>query len=282
MRKSPAEAGKRLWREPAPAKVNLALHVTGCLPSGLHSVETVAGFAELGDVVTIEAADTTSLDIKGPMAGFLDGGANIILRAAAFFAPDLSFRITLEKNIPVAAGLGGGSADAAAVIRAIAGLSGRPLPDPVDLAVLGSDVPMCLRSEPAFAYGAGETLKPASLPKYHILLVNPLQPVLTRDAFAALKGRSNPGLEAPPGPEGWDSWLSRQRNDLEGAARSIAPAVSEALGELGRFPGSLAVRMSGSGATCFGLFRDSAAAESAFEGIQASRPGWWSAKTILR
>lgn len=269
----------------APAKVNLCLHVTGRRADGYHLLDTLAVFAEAADLVEVAAAAETSLAVSGPFAGPLDSDPadNLVLRAAAALAgrgPGFACRLT--KNLPVAAGLGGGSADAAAALRAMAGLCGQA-PDDEELArlglALGADVPMCLRSVPLRARGVGEEIEPLDgFPRLSLVLVNPRVPVSTGEVFRRLGGRFGGPAADPTGLR--DSrdvagWIAATRNDLEEPARAVEPAVAAVLDALGDEPGCLAARMSGSGATCFGVFDDDAAAERAARQLGGAQPGWW-------
>ena len=259
--------------EPAPAKINLALHVTGRRPDGYHLLDSLVVFTELGDRVTV-APGTPSLRITGPFADDLPfTGDNLCLRAARSVGADAA--ITLYKALPVASGIGGGSADAAAVLRAL----GRRPAAPEEL---GADVPVCLASVPARMRGLGEIVDPLpGVPALHLVLVNPRVPVSTPEVFRALHRRDNPGLPDPP--EGADAallveWLKATGNDLQPPAIRVAPVIADALAALADAGAALA-RMSGSGATCFGIFPDAAAALRAAQSIAAVRPGWWIADT---
>ena len=278
--------------EPAPAKINLALHVIGRLDDGRHALESPVAFAELADTVAVEPADRDAFRIDGPFAPALaddDPAANLVLRArdalrarAGVSAP---VAIALTKRVPVAAGLGGGSADAAATLRALRSLWRLALTD-ADLAAvgapLGSDVPMCVVSRALVAKGAGERLAPLEggaaalgLAGRGLVLLNPGAPVSTAAVFAALERRGN----APLPPVGDDplEWLRSCRNDLEAPARAIAPAIGEALDVLRG--GALLARMSGSGATCFAVVESEAAAEAMRARIAARHPDWFVAAT---
>lgn len=259
--------------EPAPAKINLCLHVTGRRHDGYHLLDSLVVFTEFGDRVTV-APGPLSLAVEGPFAaGLAADDDNLCLRAARSVGGDGA--ITLHKALPVASGIGGGSADAAAVLRAL----GRT---PADPAALGADVPVCLACVPARMRGVGEVVEPvAGLPALHLLLVNPRVAVPTPRVFRALARRDNPGLpDLPVRPDAGAlvAWLQGTRNDLEAAAIGIAPEVADALALLAGDGAQLA-RMSGSGATCFGVFPDSAAARAARDAISTARPGWWVAQT---
>lgn len=249
-------------------------------------------FADCGDRLTAAPADGLSLALAGPFAaGLAAEPDNLVLRAARALAEATGAapraRLLLDKHLPVASGIGGGSADAAAALRALCRLwDVTPGADALARIALrlGADVPVCLASRPARMQGIGEALAPApALPPCGLLLVNPGVAVATRDVFRARTG----AWSAPATlPAGWDSAaamaaaLAALRNDLEPPARLLCPAVDTVLAAIGAQPGCLLVRMSGSGATCFGLFADAAAAARAAEGV--ARPGWWVSAGSLR
>lgn len=276
--------------EIARAKVNLALHVVGRRADGYHLLDSLVAFPPIGDRITVAPADGLSLAVTGPGADDLSSTApadNLVMRAAERLrrlgpAGMPGAAITLEKHLPVAAGLGGGSADAAAAIRALAGLWGFA-PDEGDLAALaeglGADVPMCLASAPLRAGGIGERITPVpALPRLGIVLANPGVPVSTPAVFRALASRDNPPMPDLPGA--WDAasllgYLGACRNDLEAPAIAVAPAVAATLEALAALPGARLARMSGSGATCFALFDHPGAADAAGHALSAARPSWW-------
>ncbi|PZQ52223.1 MAG: 4-(cytidine 5'-diphospho)-2-C-methyl-D-erythritol kinase [Rhodovulum sulfidophilum] len=265
-------------RERARAKVNLCLHVTGRRTDGYHLLDSLVTFAEVGDEITAEPAPAPGLVIDGPFAAGLDAGPdNLVLRAARAMGGG-GAAIRLTKNLPVASGIGGGSADAAATLRALARLRGAPLPEPAAVLALGADVPVCLAGQPTRMSGIGEVLEPLALPSCAMVLVNPGVAVPTGAVFARLARRDNPPLPAPgalPDAAALFAYLRATRNDLEPAARDIAPEIDRALTALAGQPGCALARMSGSGATCFGLFATAAEAEAAAAGIRAAEPGWW-------
>lgn len=261
----------------APAKVNLALHVTGRRADGYHLLDSLVVFAGTGDRIRVEPGPL-SLSVTGPRAAALAGADdNLVLRAARLMGAEA--RITLEKHLPVASGIGGGSSDAAAALRALARLTGRDVPG--DVLSLGADVPVCLAARPARMRGIGEDMAAVpALPPLWLLLVNPGQGVATPAVFAALDRRDNPPMHWPPetaDAAAFAAWLSGQRNDLELPARRLCPAIDAVLSALGAQPECLLARMSGSGATCFGLFAREPAARAAETALRASYPGWWSA-----
>ncbi len=278
----------------APAKVNLALHVTGRGEDGYHRLDSLVAFAGVGDQIAATPSRDLTLSVTGPFsAGVPTGDDNLVLRAAralrAARGVQKGAAIRLVKNLPHSAGLGGGSSDAAATLRLLAKLWEV---EPLDAAspevlALGSDVPVCLRApEPFRMRGRGEALDPVdALPSCGLVLVNPGVAVPTRDAFEKLERRDNPPLpDLPPGrltPDAFAAWLRTTRNDLQAPAEAIAPPVAEALAQLRKTPGVLFAVMSGSGATCVGLTRDSAVARTAARTLQIARPRWWVAPAPL-
>lgn len=265
--------------EEAKAKINLALHVLGRRADGYHELDSIVGFADVADILSFAAADSTSLCVSGPFAKEVpDGADNLVLKAAALLSQHVAMpavRISLTKNLPVAAGIGGGSADAAATLRGLQRLAKVQLPqhevDAIAL-MLGADVPVCLRQMACRMEGVGERITPlAALPQPAIVLVNPLRACATADVFASLglmPGQTHgSGLEIAD-PASW-------RNDLTGPAIKVLPVISDILTLLGGTPGVIAARMSGSGATCFGLARSYEDAEGAAGKIRADHPNWW-------
>jgi len=279
-------------REAAPAKINLALHVTGRRSDGYHELDSLVVFTAAGDRLTARPDDDISLKIEGPMAAGLEADGNLVLRAAEALhhqagGPRRGARLVLEKHLPVASGIGGGSADAAAALRLLDRLwgLGASIEDLAQTGIaLGADVPVCVYGRPARMSGIGERiLLLETLPELPLVLVNPGCAVSTPDVFARLASRDNPPL--PPLPAAFSSpgemagYLSGCRNDLEAPARALAPAIGEVVAALADSPGCLIARMSGSGATCFGLFADTGAADAAARALAAHRPGWWVAST---
>lgn len=266
--------------ELAPAKVNLALHVTGRRADGYHLLDSLVVFPALGDRLEAEAADGLSLTLAGPHATGLGAGAdNLVLRAALAMRPvGRGAALHLTKALPVAAGLGGGSADAAAALRLLGRLWGVPMPAPERVLALGADVPVCLAGTAARMEGIGERLTPVALPRFWIVLVHPGVPVATAQVFAELASRDNPPLGPVPvfgGAGDLFTWLRAARNDLESPAVALAPGISAALAALGAQRGCGVARMSGSGATTFGLFAAEAEALAAATALRAAHPGWW-------
>ncbi len=271
----------------APAKVNLALHVTGRREDGYHLLDSLVVFADVGDRLTAMADAALSLHVTGPRAaGVPTDAGNLVLRAAALLGAGRGARIVLEKHLPAAAGIGGGSSDAAAALRVLARLWGLPLPDATAVLALGADVPVCLSARPARMRGIGEALGPLPpLPPLWLVLVNPGVPVPTGPVFAALARRDNAPLP-PTLPRLGDAgmlaaWLRTCRNDLEPPACALVPAVGQVLSALAVQRGCLLARMSGSGATCFGLFATASGAAAAAAALRAAAPGWWVADAGL-
>lgn len=275
-------------RVAAPAKINLFLHVTRKRPDGYHDLQSLVAFADIGDVVTLESGSQHSLAIDGPFAQGLAAEAdNLVLRAGRALAERLpaieGARIRLTKNLPVASGIGGGSADAAAVLRGLPALYGETLADEDLLPIaasLGSDIPVCVASQTAWMEGRGEIVTPLpSLPQAHIVLVNPGISVATADVFRRLTIRAEETALTPPDAfsslDALVRYLATTRNDLEAPALAIAPVIRSVLDALSR-EGAIFVRMSGSGATCFGLFETAAKAAHAAAAIAEAQPDWWS------
>jgi 4-diphosphocytidyl-2-C-methyl-D-erythritol kinase len=282
--------------EAAPAKINLALHVTGRRADGYHLLEMLVAFAALGDELEASAAPKDTLTIGGPFAaGLGNGESNLVLRALAAFRqrwpatlPD-GIDLRLAKNLPVAAGLGGGSADAAAALRLFASMSGAEIgfAELLELArPLGADVPMCLYSRPAEVRGIGEIVLPIThFPACHVVLANPLVPVVTAEIFRRLEHRDNPGLPPLGGPLTRPAqlglWLGETRNDLEPPAIALVPSIGDLIARLGAANGCMLARMSGSGATVFGLFGSGAQAHQAAHDLRETWPAFWVAAAPL-
>lgn len=263
----------------APAKINLALHVTGRRADGYHLLDSLVAFADVGDRLSVFRATDLRLRVTGPgAAGVPEDRRNLVWQAAEFLAPGRGVDITLHKVLPHAAGIGGGSADAAAALRLLAAHWDVPLPAPEDCLALGADVPVCLAGRAVRMTGIGEDLHPVpELPEAWFVLVNPGRPVPTAPVFQALSEVDNRPLPTPR----WNDlgelvgWLHATRNDLQGPARRLVPAIDLALQAVQAQPGCLLSRMSGSGGTCFGLFATQAAAEAAATRIAEAEPGWW-------
>ncbi len=288
--RSPAGDGVEVF---APAKVNLYLHVVGRRSDGYHLLDSLVVFVGVGDGLMIEAADDLTLRIDGPTAGGLTAEPdNIVLKAAraladrAGVAPRAAIRLT--KRLPVAAGIGGGSADGAAALRGLCALWGI---DPGDAELerlglaLGADVPVCLRGRPTQMSGIGEILAEAPpLPPVWMVLVNPRVAVPTPSVFKARHGDFSapaPLAETPADTASLVRALAGRGNDLAAPAIAVAPVVGDVLTALADQSECLLSRMSGSGATCFGLFATAAAAAAAEASLTAQHPGWWIAAAPL-
>ncbi|MGX9963641.1 4-(cytidine 5'-diphospho)-2-C-methyl-D-erythritol kinase [Roseomonas sp. F4] len=265
----------------APAKVNLYLRVTGRRADGFHLLDSLAVFAGVGDRVTATVSDALELTLAGPEAGALAAEPdNLVLRAARALAQATGVTrgaaLRLEKHLPVASGIGGGSADAAAALRVLAALWGVSADLPALAAGLGADVPVCVTGQPARMRGVGEVLSPVpTLPPCGLLLANPRLPLATPAVFRARQGGFAPEARLP---SGWADaadladWLRPLGNDLQDAAISLCPPVAEVLAAIAAQPGCLLARMSGSGATCFGIF---ATAEAASQAAATLPEDWW-------
>lgn len=280
---------RALVEELARAKVNLALHITGQREDGYHTLDSLVVFPELGDVVAVKPAPQLSLKISGEFSEKIQGDPahNLVNKAAQLLAEHLPSSsgalIELEKSLPVAAGIGGGSADAAATLRALTKLWGVS-PAPKDLSnlslSLGADVPMCLEEKPARIRGIGEVIEPVKdFPTGAMVLVNPMIEISTPTIFNALEKKDNSPL--PEMPAEFESmkelanWLKTCRNDLQKPAISLTSEISEVLDLLASQPETLIARMSGSGATCFALCETLEAAQKIASHLQEIRSNWW-------
>lgn len=278
----------------APAKINLALHVIGQRDDGYHLLDTLVVFTELGDELVLSAPDNLTEDrlvISGPFAnGLSSDGDNLILRAVTLLREVLasqgiaapSVHIKLQKNLPVSSGIGGGSADAAATLRGLKKLWNFHFDDAVlDIAKrLGADVPMCLQSCNLRACGVGDEIAVMDGGRnFHLLLVNPGVSIATMDIFNSLMSKNNSGMELSHFPSA--EALSGTRNDLQEPAISHAPIIQNVLETIAGLPQIQFTRMSGSGATCFGIFETAEAAESAKITLANQHPDWWVMSTKL-
>jgi 4-diphosphocytidyl-2-C-methyl-D-erythritol kinase len=274
----------------APAKVNLFLHVAPPRADGKHPLSGLSAFADVGDRLTLDADGPPGLRVEGPLAaGVPTGPENLVSRALAAFsaATGLDARglsIVLEKHLPSAAGIGGGTSDAGAALRLARAALAPDLPDAALLemaATLGADGPMCLFPTVSWTSGLGEILTPEPrLPPLHAVLVNPRVPVPTGAVFAAYDAGPMRRADTPPPPADWSygtvtDWLASQRNDLQPAAESLCPAIAHARQRIAASPEILLTRMSGSGATLFGLCRDAAAAARAAAALGGLNSEWW-------
>jgi 4-diphosphocytidyl-2-C-methyl-D-erythritol kinase len=272
----------------ARAKVNLYLHVVGRRPDGYHLLDSLVVFADLGDRLAAVPAERLGLAVEGPFAAGLGAGPdNLVLRAAAALKtalgrPELGAALTLTKILPVASGIGGGSADGAAALTLLLRLWGASLPAEAlaRLALpLGADLPVCLAGGPRFMGGVGETMDPVPrLPPAWLVLANPGLPLPTPAVFRARQGPfSAPGRWSEPMADAaaLAAALSARGNDLAAPARRLAPVIDAVLAALAATPGCLLARLSGSGATCFGLYASAGAAEAAAAALRRAEPGWW-------
>jgi 4-diphosphocytidyl-2-C-methyl-D-erythritol kinase len=280
-------AGTNTIAVAAPAKINLYLHVTGRREDGYHELDSLVAFADIHDTIEVRPSAALSLKVEGPFRVALgDPTENIVLDAARALAEaagvEPTARITLVKRLPVAAGIGGGSADAAATLRALSQLWSVSLPEDELAALalkLGADVPVCLQSRPAFVGGIGEDLTPAPLlPPVPIVLANPLRALSTPKVFGAREGAfSEPARfdQIPMDAAALAGLLAERANDLTEAAVKLLPEVATVLMALEAVPGTLLARMSGSGATCFAFFEDETAAARAAAVVAGGNPNWW-------
>jgi len=263
----------------APAKINLTLHVTGRRGDGYHLLDSLVAFADIGDRLTLTPGDSLSMEVTGSHTnGVPADSRNLVWSAVA--GVGWSGHIVLEKLLPNGAGLGGGSSDAAAALRAV----GRDIPRDLPLK-LGADVPVCLAGQAARMQGIGEAITPVRLPPLPALLVNPGVAVPTGPVFGALAQRDNPPMPQAL-PEFKDTadcaaWLRTQRNDLEAPAMAVAGDIGRVLDELSGTGDALLARMSGSGSTCFALYPTIKAAHMAAYDIEAANPNWWCRVTQL-
>jgi len=282
--------------EDARAKVNLTLRVVGRRVDGYHDLESVVAFADCADRLSLTAGSELHLATTGPLAQACgETSDNLVFKAAQLLrerVPDLKVgHFTLDKVLPVAAGIGGGSADAAAALRLLARANDLAVDDPrlIEVARLtGADVPVCLASRACVMTGVGETLLPLALPIMPCVMVNPRVPVATKDVFKALGLRSgellvgvSDVLRAPAWPEpgasleDWVEALAAGSNDLEAPATRIHPVIGEVIAALNATNGAWLARMSGSGATCFAIYENTAEAQRASQKIRLDHPGWW-------
>jgi 4-diphosphocytidyl-2-C-methyl-D-erythritol kinase len=287
--------------EQAPAKINLTLHVIGRRPDGYHNIESLVAFARIGDRLMLRPARTLALSVHGPLAHACGPSEdNLVLKAAALLSSEVAGlkvgHFQLWKRLPVAAGLGGGSSDAGAALRLLARANGLPLSDPRLLQAArstGADVPVCLDPRPRFMRGIGDILSdPVDLPPLPAVLVNPAVMLATKDVFAAESAASARGerLSASHGfevPRSADTRatllaaLAQARNDLETPAIELAPEIAAVLKGLRGQPSCRLARMSGSGATCFGIFDSIRMAQMAARALRSEHPAWWVRATTL-
>lgn len=286
----------------APAKINLSLRVLGRRADGYHELDSLVAFAGVGDALAFRPKEPAGLEISGPFAAGLSAAPdNLVLKAEQALRAEIaglrSGRFHLVKRLPVASGIGGGSADAAAALRLLARLNGLPPTHPALLAAagrVGADVPVCLEARARVMAGIGERLgPPLRLPRLFALLVNPGVAVETAAVFRALglqpgqdhadaRRTAGPDASAATTPAALIAMLSETGNDLEAPARKLTPMVATVLAELAALPGCRLARMSGSGATCFALFDDCRASAEAGKQLARQQPGWWVKPTVLR
>jgi 4-diphosphocytidyl-2-C-methyl-D-erythritol kinase len=287
--------------ESAPAKVNLSLRVLGRRADGYHDIESLVAFADVGDRLSLTPGDPLTLTVAGPGAAQTGAEAdNLVVKAASALAarvPGLrAGAFSLEKNLPVAAGLGGGSADAAAALRLLARANKLAPDNPClhDAArATGADVPVCLDPRPRVMRGIGEMLSaPLPLPRLHALLVNPGVAVPTKLVFSGWRPSANPlralkraaDFAASPNIQNGEQlldWLASEANDLEAPAIALEPVIADVLASLRAAAGCRLARMSGSGATCFALFASAVDSASAGKNLRAKFPNWWISETVL-
>ena len=284
--------------ERAPAKINLTLHIVGRRADGWHEIESLVVFTRSGDTLTLEPGPTLSLAVRGPTATAAgDDQDNLVMRAARALAARVDGlglgAFTLTKRLPVAAGIGGGSSDAAAALRLLARANGLALDDPrvvAAAAATGADIPVCLAASARMMRGVGDRLgPPIRLPPLPALIVNPGVPLETKSVFGRMDlapgwtttASAHPMIADGTPPDAIFTALKRGRNDMEDAACVLVPVVSDVLAVLGAARGCRLARMSGSGATCFGLFTDCRAVAKAKAAITRVHPGWWAKSTML-
>ena len=265
----------------APAKINLSLHLVGQKSNGYHLLDSIVSFVNIGDKISIVPGKSGELKVAGPFAKDLPkSNHNLVVKAARLFNNSKLSQITLEKNIPVTSGIGGGSADAAATVRLFSKLYNKPVPPIEKLISLGSDVPVCMQKGIVRMMGVGEeliNLSPA--PKVGVLLVNPRKALSTAEVFNAVKEKNNSVLDLQgsieKGLNSWFDWINSMRNDLTASAIDLIPDIRLILDKLITCDGARVVRMSGSGATCFALFEDFDLLQDAKVKITTECPSFW-------
>jgi 4-diphosphocytidyl-2-C-methyl-D-erythritol kinase len=274
----------------ARAKINLALHVTGRRDDGYHLLDSLVGFAKIGDWLQFENSDQLTLTVTGPERGTLGIDPNNLVMQAALRLREFAGKseqgasMHLEKNLPVASGVGGGSADAAATLVGLCQLWQLSIPksELMKLALsLGADVPVCVAGTSSRVSGIGEHIEPIAIDAFNLVLVNPRLAVSTPEVFDRLARKSNPPMHGKPEDMSWISHLQVLRNDLQVAAIDGEPAIQRCLDALGNIGSCNLARMSGSGATCFGLFDTKTAAARAADLLRQAYPDWWVVETQL-
>lgn len=283
----------------APAKINLFLHITGKRNDGYHNIESLISFADIGDYITLSTSKTPEFSVEGPFAAGLseqekDSGPqskNIVMKAlwglSRLYKRPPEFHVHLMKNLPIAAGIGGGSADAAALIWGIIKQWGKP-PDQDELQKfmleLGADVPVCYQCDNTFVQGIGESISPVNyFPEIPVVLINPLKPCATGAVFKTFDGKFSSSITMPQDPslDEFLDFIAQQHNDLEKPACALVEDITNILNALNYTEGCRLARMSGSGATCFGLFDTTAHSENAADIIKQENPDWWVKSGIL-
>lgn len=278
----------------APAKINLFLHITGKREDGFHLLQSLMVFVDVGDELTFAPYDGLFLDIDGPFAADLNVAPhdNLIYKAALLLAEEYRVpakaRIALRKNLPVASGVGGGSSDAATALRGLVKLWGLPVEDSrlqKIAQMLGADVPACLAHKPVWAEGIGEKMTwMPHLPQLHMVLVNPLIATPTPEVFRRFGARFSPQLQYSGRRKSMQEWiadLSRYRNDLSDAALTVTPQITDVLAAIAATPMCHFARLSGSGATCFGVYDSPQGVAAAVNKLRAAHPDWWVASASL-
>ena len=280
-----------MLEEKASAKVNLCLKIVGQKSNGFHLLDSIVGFTEFGDHLSFKKSDELKLTAKGAFSDQIPvDKSNLILKAAELLRTINNIKtgahITLTKNLPPSAGLGGGSSDAAATIRGLSRMWGTDLPEIHDLMKIGSDLPVCINQKTQHMKGFGEVLEEINtFPNLPILLVNPLKKVSTQTVFRMLKNKKNPPLSKYEklfqAKKDWINWLLLQRNDLMEPAVKVEPVISEVLQLISKQISVEKVSMSGSGATCFGIFENKHDCDLAMQRVRLERPDWWSVSTEI-
>jgi 4-diphosphocytidyl-2-C-methyl-D-erythritol kinase len=262
----------------AAAKINLSLHVVGFNEEGYHEIDSLVTFANIGDIIQVRPYNSLKLSIDGPFASSVPQGAeNIIIKAAKFLSLDGKAHIRLTKNLPVQAGLGGGSADAAATLRSLSQLWNLPIPNSPE--VLGADIPICLLNETAVVQGIGEKIIPVSIPeKLQIILIKPCTGLSTETVFKTLKEKNNKKMNPYLGTDSkyiFKKHIKALRNDLLKPSIELAPIIKDVLSFLNTQNGIYFSQMSGSGTTCFGLFENKINALKALSNAKRKFPEMW-------
>ena len=278
---------RKMIKVTAHAKVNLTLHVVGQRANGYHELQSLVCLTEFGDQIHLSPAADFSFQVIGPNAsGIPVDESNLVVQAAKFMAQkhskSLDCQIILEKNLPMASGIGGGSSDAAAVMRALSQYFSVPLPNVDELMALGADIPVCMNKGLTLMQGAGEDVTQlCAAPNWGVVLVNPNVGVSTPAVFNALNSKRNLPMQDVAENCVDIAWLGDQRNDLEPPAMAMVPEVGAVVDAISAAPHCQMARMSGSGATCFGVFADIKHANAAAERLQRAHPDWWVVSTKI-